>query len=130
MRDRPSENTFALILGVLRDSGTLVGRTLALARVEIDGNLRAILGLFSLLGTIVVLLVSAFFVFLDAIVKALAVLIGSEVVAAVLVASPFVIVAASFTTFGIRRIARVTSLPGRSLGRARADARQILKTEP
>ncbi|TXM81351.1 phage holin family protein, partial [Methylobacterium sp. WL122] len=93
MQDRTSESTpastLALTLGMLRESSRLVGRTLDLARTEIDGNIRALIGLLALLGTIVVLLVAAFFVFLDAMVKALAVLIGSEVVAALVVASPF-----------------------------------------
>ncbi|WP_375455326.1 phage holin family protein [uncultured Methylobacterium sp.] len=130
MQDRPSESTFALVVGALRASRELAGRTLALARTEIEGNLRALVGLLALLGAIVVLLVSAFFVFLDALVKALAVLIGSEVVAAALVASPFTVVAGILTMVGVRRIARVTALPERTLGRVRADARAVLPGRP
>ncbi|TXN40276.1 phage holin family protein [Methylobacterium sp. WL30] len=110
MQDRTPESTFALTLGILRESGRLVGRTLDLARTEIDGNLRALIGLFALLGTILVLLVAAFFVFLDAMVKALAVLIGSEVVAALIVASPFLVAAGLLASFGLRRIARATRI--------------------
>ncbi len=114
MQDRTPENTpestVALTLGMLRETSRLVGRTLDLARTEIDGNIRALIGMLALLGTIVVLLVAAFFVFLDAIVKALAVLIGSEVVAALVVASPFLAAAGLLATFGLRRIARATRI--------------------
>ena len=118
MQDRPRENTpgstpestLALTLGMVRETSRLVGRTLDLARTEIDGNLRALVGLLALLGTIVVLLVAAFFVFLDALVKALAVLIGSEVVAALVVASPFLAAAGLLAVLGLRRIARATRI--------------------
>ncbi|WP_375463037.1 phage holin family protein [uncultured Methylobacterium sp.] len=125
MQDRPSESTAALIAMVLRDGGTLLGRTLALARIEIDGNVRALVGLFAILGTIVVLLISAFFVFLDALVKAVAVLIGSEAVAACLVASPFVIVTIVLATIGVRRIVRGTPMAKRGADRLKADLRSI-----
>ncbi|TXM92402.1 phage holin family protein [Methylobacterium sp. WL103] len=114
MQDRTSESTpastLALTLGMLRESSRLVGRTLDLARTEIDGNIRALIGLLALLGTIVVLLVAAFFVFLDAMVKALTVLIGSEVVAALVVASPFLVAAGLLAAVGLRRIARATRI--------------------
>ena len=106
----PPESTLALTLGMVRETSRLVGRTLDLARTEIDGNLRALVGLLALLGTIVVLLVAAFFVFLDALVKALAVLIGSEVVAALVVASPFLAAAGLLAVLGLRRIARATRI--------------------
>lgn len=121
MQNRPSESTFALAVGLLREGGTWLGRTLALARAEIDGNIRALIGLLALLGTIVVLLVAAFFVLLDALVKALAVLTGSEVVAAAVVAGPFVIAAGLLTAFGLRRIARATAF-GTPANRGRAGA--------
>ena len=120
MQDRTPESTFALTLGILRESSRLVSRTLDLARTEIDGNIRALIGLFALLGTILVLLVAAFFVFLDAMVKALAVLIGSEIVAASIVASPFLIAAGLLVAFGVRRIARATRIVHGARGRAGA----------
>lgn len=125
MQDRSSESTAALIVLVLRDGGALVGRTLALARREIDGNVRALVGFCALLGTIVVLLVAAFFVFLDAAVKAVAVLIGSEVAAACLVASPFAAVTVGLAALGVRRILRGTPTAGRGADRPTADARSI-----
>lgn len=117
MQDRTPESTFALTLGILRESSRLVSRTLDLARTEIDGNIRALIGVFALLGTILVLLVAAFFVFLDAMVKALAVLIGSELVAASIVASPFLIAAGLLVAFGVRRIGRATRIVHRARGR-------------
>ena len=110
MQDRSPESTFALTLAILRESSRLIGRTLDLARTEIDGNIRALIALFVVLGTILVLLVAAFFVFLDALVKALAVLIGSELVAAAIVASPFALAACLLIAIGLRRIARATTI--------------------
>lgn len=104
MQDRRPESGFALIGALLRDSSALVGDTLALARAEIAGTCDTLLRLLALLGTVLVLVVSAFFVFLDALVKLFAVLIGSEAAAAGLVASPFVLAAGILAALGIRRI--------------------------
>lgn len=116
MQDRSDESVLVLCVRALREGGDLVGRSLALARAEIDGGLRVVAAVLILAGTVVVLLVAAFFVFLDAIVKALAVLIGSELAAAGIVASPFLAAACVLMVLGIRRIGRATTV--RAIGRA------------
>ena len=115
-------STIALTVAALREAGTLAARTLALARTEIDGNLRALIGLLAAGVTIVVLLICAFFVFLDAAVKLIAALIGSEAVAALIVAGPFLTVAVLLAVFGARRMALRNLEPWRSLHQARLTA--------
>ena len=110
------------MLAALREAGTLAARTVTLARVEIDGNLRALVGLVAAGVTIAVLLICAFFVFLDAAVKLIAALIGSEAVAALIVASPFLAVALLLGVMGARRMALKNLEPWRSLRQARLTA--------
>lgn len=108
MQDRRPESGLALIGALLRDGSALVGDTLALARAEIVGTCDTLLRVLAVVGTVLVLVVSAFFVFLDALVKLFAVLIGSEAAAAGLVASPFVLAAGILAALGIRRISAAT----------------------
>lgn len=119
---REPDSTLVLMLAALREAGTLAARTVALARVEIDGNLRALIGLVAAGVTIAVLLICAFFVFLDAAVKLIAALIGSEAVAALIVASPFLAVALLLGMMGARRMALKNLEPWRSLRQARLTA--------
>ncbi|MGV7031667.1 phage holin family protein [Methylobacterium symbioticum] len=119
---REPGSMLALMLAALREAGTLAARTIALARVEIDGNLRALVGLVAACVTIMVLVICAFFVFLDAAVKLLAALIGSEAVAALIVASPFLAIALVLGVIGARRMALKNLEPWRSLRQAKLAA--------
>ena len=115
----------ALVTAALRGGAVLTSRTLRLAQVEIDGNLRALIGLAALGLGLVVVLICAFFVFLDAAVKLLAALIGSEAVAAALVASPFLAAALVLGLMGARRMALSNLEPWRSLRQARLAAEAL-----
>jgi hypothetical protein len=119
MDARARENVLVLLLDAIREGATLVGRTLELARVETDGNIRALAGLAAKVLAIAVLVVSAFLVFLDAAVKMLAALIGSEPVAALLVAAPFLAVAAILGLMGARRVALHNLEPWRTMREAK-----------
>ncbi len=118
MGERSRENVLLLVLDAVREGARLTARTLELARVETDGNIRALAGLAAKVLAIVVLVISAFFVFLDAAVKMLAALIGSEAVAALVVAAPFLAVAAILGLMGARRIALHNLEPWRTMREA------------
>ncbi len=118
MGERSQEHILVLLLDAVRDGGRLVGRTLELARVETDGNIRALAGLAAKVLAIAVLVISAFFVFLDAAVKMLAALIGSEAISAAIVAAPFLGGAAILGLMGARRVALHNLEPWRSMREA------------
>ena len=84
MRQQP-DGTLALLVAALRDGATHIEALLTLARTEVDGNIRAIVSLIAIVGTIPVLLIVTFFLGLDATVKLLAVPFGSEAPAALIV---------------------------------------------
>lgn len=123
MGERSSEHIVVLLVDAVREAARLTARTLELARVETDGNIRALAGLAAKVLAIAVLVVSAFFVFLDAAVKLLAALIGSEALGAVIVAAPFLGVAAILGLMGARRIALHNLEPWRTMREAERIAR-------
>ncbi|MDB5645204.1 phage holin family protein [Methylobacterium sp.] len=110
---RPTTSLRSLISEGLRHGGDLVGQELELMRRETDGNIRAILGLIARFGTAIVLVVAALMMLFVALVKGLAALIGSEILAALIVGSPFAAIALILTTMGLRRMARGNLLPRR-----------------
>ncbi|MBE7247519.1 MAG: phage holin family protein, partial [Actinomycetospora chiangmaiensis] len=65
----PTDGTLALLIAALRDGSAHVEALLTLARTEIDGNLRAIVSLIAIVGTIPILLIVTFFLGLDGVVK-------------------------------------------------------------
>jgi hypothetical protein len=110
---RPTTSLRSLISEGLRHGGDLVGQELELMRRETDGNIRAILGLIARFGTAIVLVVAALMMLFVSLVKGLAALIGSEILAALIVGSPFAAIALILTTMGLRRMARGNLLPRR-----------------
>ncbi|WP_264046033.1 phage holin family protein [Methylobacterium flocculans] len=110
---RPTPSLRSLISEGLRHGGDLVGQELELMRRETDGNIRAILGLVARFGTALTLVVAALVMLFVALVKGLAALIGSEVLAALIVGTPFAAVALILTVMGTRRMARSNLLPRR-----------------
>ena len=126
MGERSSEHIVVLLVDSVREAARLTARTLELARVETDGNIRALAGLAAKVLAIAVLVVSAFFVFLDAAVKLLAALIGSEALGAVIVAAPFLGVAAILGLMGARRIALHNLEPWRTM----REAERIVRLSP
>lgn len=109
----PTPSLGRLISEGLRHGGDLVGQELELMRRETDGNIRAILGVFACFGTAVILLVAALAMVLVALVKGLAALIGSEILAALIVGAPFAAVALILMMLGLRRMDRSNLLPRR-----------------
>lgn len=119
---RPTPSLRSLISEGLRHGGDLVGRELELMRRETDGNIRAILGLIARFGTALVLVVAALVMLFVALVKGIAALIGSEIVAALIVGGPFAAVALTLTVMGLRRMARSNLLPRRFERQVEKDA--------
>ncbi|GJD96872.1 phage holin family protein [Methylobacterium iners] len=104
MRIDSTDGTLRLLATALRQASEHLVKTLTLVHIEVDGNIRALMGLLALLATCVLLLLAALFLFLGAIVKALAALIGSEAWAALIVAAPFVLAAAVLMHLAVRRM--------------------------
>jgi small-conductance mechanosensitive channel len=98
------DSTLVLLAKALHQTSEHLGKTLTLACAEIDGNIRALMSLLALVSVCVLLIVAALFLFLVVLVKALAALIGSEALAAVVVASPFAVAAAVLTGLALRRM--------------------------
>lgn len=130
MDGRSSESTLALFGSLARETGHLLDKTFALARLELGGNLRAALGLIALFGGAGLLLVAALFTGLHAAVKAVAALVGSEAIAALVVATPFVLAAALLATFGLRRMALANLEPRRTERQVAEDAKALLRSGP
>ena len=103
-----------LLATVLRDGAAHLSHLLALARIETEGSIRALVALAAIVGTIPVLLIVVFFLGLDAIVKLLAVPFGSEVPAALIVAFPFLAMAVVLGWLGARRMALSNLEPWRT----------------
>ncbi|MCJ2095777.1 phage holin family protein [Methylobacterium sp. J-072] len=127
MRQR-ADNTLALLVAALRESAAHMEALLTLARTEIDGNVRAIVSLIAIVGTIPVLLIVTFFLGLDAVVKLLAVPFGSEAPAALIVAAPFLAVALVLGWLGLRRMALSNLEPWRTWRQVKQDAREVVRS--
>ena len=126
MRER-ADGTVALLVAALRESASHMAALLTLARSEIDGNVRALVSLIAIVGTIPVLLIVTFFLGLDAVVKLLALPFGSEAPAALIVAAPFLIVALVLGWLGLRRMALSNLEPWRTWRQVKQDARDVAR---
>ena len=112
MRDStPLPHLFA---AALRDGAGHLGQMLELARIETDANLRTWLRLAGILGTIPILAVATFFLGLDVLAKLLAELSGYPLASALVVASPFIVIALVLARLGLRRMALSNLEPWRS----------------
>lgn len=127
MRDSP-DGTPTLLIAALRAGTAHFEALLTLARIEVDGNLRAIVSLIAIAGTIPVLLIVTFFLGLDAVVKLLAVPFGSEAPAALIVAAPFLATALILGWLGARRLALANLEPWRSWRQVKRDVREVART--
>lgn len=130
MTARPQDTTFALIGQALRLGSEHLKQTLTLARIETTGNIRAILGLVTLIGTAILFVIVSFFLLLIAVVKALAVVIGSEALAAAIVATPFVLASLTMLWIGLRWMALENLEPKRTERQLAKDARAVLGKTP
>jgi hypothetical protein len=127
MRQHP-DGTLALLVAALRAGAAHIEALLQLARTETDGNIRAIVSLIGIVGTIPILLIVIFFLGLDAVVKLLAVPLGSEAPAALIVAAPFLIVALLLGWLGARRMALSNLEPWRTWRQVKRDVREVART--
>ena len=127
MRHAP-DGTLALLVAALRQGAAHVETLLTLARTEVDGNVRTLVSLVAIVGTIPILLIVTFFLGLDAVVKLLTVLLGSEAPAALIVATPFLIVALGLGWIGARRMALSNLEPWRTWREVKRDVRQVTGT--
>jgi hypothetical protein len=127
MRQHP-DGTLALLVAALRAGAAHIEALLQLARTETDGNIRAIVSLIGIVGTIPILLIVIFFLGLDAVVKLLAVPLDSEAPAALIVAAPFLIVALLLGWLGARRMALSNLEPWRTWRQVKRDVREVART--
>ncbi|MGH1573541.1 phage holin family protein [Methylobacterium sp. P31] len=128
MHRRP-DGTLALLVAALREGAAHIEALLTLARTEVDGNVRAIVSLVAIVGTIPILLIVTFFLGLDAVVKLLAVPFGSEAPAALIVAAPFLAVALALGWLGARRMALSNLEPWRTWRQVKRDIWEVARTE-
>jgi hypothetical protein len=126
MRQTP-DGTLALLIAALREGTAHVEALLTLARTEVDGNFRAIVSLIAIVGTIPVLLIVTFFLGLDAVVKLLAVPLGAEAPAALIVAAPFLVIALGLGWMGARRMALSNLEPWRTWRQVKRDVREVTR---
>jgi hypothetical protein len=125
----PTDGTLVLLIAALREGTAHVEALLTLARTEIDGNLRAIVSLIAIVGTIPILLIVTFFLGLDGVVKLLALPLGSEAPAALIVAAPFLVMALWLGWLGARRMALSNLEPWRTWRQAKRTVRDVAGTE-
>ena len=125
---RHADGTLALLVAALREGAAHVEALLQLARAETDGNIRAIVSLIGIVGSIPILLIVIFFLGLDAVVKLLAVPFGSEAPAALIVAAPFLAVALVLGWLGARRMALSNLEPWRTWRQVKRDVREVTRT--
>lgn len=103
-RDGDPRTTAVLMLAAIREASTHLSMLLRLARTEIRGNLRALVALGVLFGGAVVLVLASLVLLLLALRDALATLIGNQPLAALIVALPFVVIAAILTLIGLQKM--------------------------
>jgi hypothetical protein len=125
---RSSDRTLALLVEALRVGTAHVEALLTLARTEVDGNIRAIVSLVAIVGTIPILLIVTFFLGLDGVVKLLALPLHSEAAAALIVAAPFLIMALWLGWLGARRMALSNLEPWRTWRQAKRTVRDVAGT--
>ncbi len=106
-RERPDadpRSTAALIVAAARDAAAQFADLLRLARIEVRGNLRAVAMLAVLFGGALLLVVVSLVLLLIALRDALAVLTGSDALAGLIVALPFLAATVILIRAGLRRM--------------------------
>jgi hypothetical protein len=106
-RQRPDadpRSTAALIVAATRDASAQFADLLRLARIEVRGNLRAVATLAGLFGGALLLVLVSLVLLLIALRDAIAALIGSDALAGLIVALPFLAATAVLMWAGFRRM--------------------------
>ena len=102
--DADPRSTVALIVAATRDASAQFADLLRLARIEVRGNLRAVATLAGLFGGALLLVLVSLVLLLIALRDAIAVLIGSEAMAGLIVAMPFVVIFVCLTYLAVQRL--------------------------
>lgn len=102
--DLDPRSTAALIVAATRDASAQFADLLRLARIEVRGNLRAVATLALLFGGALLLILVSLVLWLLALRDAIAVLIGSDAGAGVIVALPFLAATAMLLWAGLKRM--------------------------
>ncbi|WP_342148167.1 phage holin family protein [Methylorubrum sp. SB2] len=102
--DGDPRSTPALIAAAVREASAQFADLLRLARIEVRGNLRAVATLAALFGGALLLVLVSLVLLLIALRDAIAALIGSDALAGVIVALPFLVATAILMWAGFRRM--------------------------
>lgn len=102
--DADPRSTAALIVSATRDASAQFADLLRLARIEVRGNLLAVATLAGLFGGALLLVIVSLVLLLIALRDALAVVIGSDALAGLIVALPFLVATAILLWLGFRRV--------------------------
>lgn len=102
--DSDPRSTPSLIAAATRDASAQLADLLRLARIEMRGNVRAVATLALLFGGAVLLILVSLVLLLLSVRDAIAVLVGSDAIAALIVALPFLIATAILMWAGLRRM--------------------------
>lgn len=102
--DEDPRTTAALMVAATRDASAQFADLLRLARIELRGNLRAVATLAALFGGALLLVLVFLILLLIALRDAIAVLIGSDALAGVIVALPLLAATAILMWLGFCRM--------------------------
>ena len=102
--DGDPRSTPVLIVAAVREASAQFADLLRLARIEVRGNLRVVATLAGLFGGALLLVLVSLVLLLIALRDAIAVLIGSDAVAGLIVALPFLAATGILMWAGLRRM--------------------------
>lgn len=102
--DTDPRSTPSLIAAATRDASAQLADLLRLARIEMRGNVRAVATLALLFGGAALLILVSLVLLLLSVRDAIAVLVGSDAIAALIVALPFLFTTAILMWAGLRRM--------------------------
>ena len=122
MAERPRDSIPALIAEVLRNAQDLVAKEIALLRAETGNGVREFARSLSFIVAAVILLLAGVVVLIFAAVKALAVVLGSEALAALIVGGAFAAVALALALVGLGKMALENLEPKRTERELQRDA--------
>ncbi|NEU11898.1 phage holin family protein [Methylobacterium sp. BTF04] len=128
MRQPPAPGLRTLLADGLRHGGDLFSQEMTLLRQETDGNIRAILGLTARFGTVAMLVLAALVSLLVALVKTVAALTGSDIIASLIVGTPFAGAAVALMVLGLRRMSRKNLYPRRFERQVEKDVEMVARS--
>ena len=115
----------SLIADALRNAQVLFAKEVALFRAEVGDGVRALVWGLALVAMAALFLVTGLMVLIAALVKWLAVMLGSEALAALIVGGAFAVVAITLVMWGHSKMALSNLEPKRTERELRQDAAAI-----